>query len=115
MLFCLLLLYFGCTIVYSTRVFHYVGNSHYDFGFQMGKEFKISIQARIQADKHLNLNILPLYNTSAGKNIYDMYLTNNAKKFPDFVLELRGIAMGSEIAFEVWIFGCLLHAYKSCR
>ncbi|DAZ98337.1 TPA: hypothetical protein N0F65_007144 [Lagenidium giganteum] len=80
--------------------FTYVGDSHYEFGFQLGSRFKDKIHDRIRVHTQLQQRILPYYATEAGKALYASFLESHERTFPDYVDEIRGIAEGSDTEFE---------------
>lgn len=58
------------------------------------------IEEYVQQSSYLKDELLPAYNTSRGKHIYQDTLNLMLKKFPHYVRELQGIADGSQVPFH---------------
>lgn len=73
-----------------------------------GRTFKSMIEELVQESNFLNDELLPAYNTKAGRKIYDDTVALMKDKFPHYVKELQGISDGSQVPFykvtwESWI------------
>ncbi len=62
--------------------FRYEGDSHFEFGEELGKQFRQEIADRLRLSSQLHTVLLPFYATSLGKSIYDKYLTRHNSTFP---------------------------------
>ena len=88
-----------------TPIFKFVAKddseqSHYDFGFEIGRTFSEKINARLDQDSDLEDSYTFVTNTSEGKQIYGEFLDTHQKIFPLYVKELEGIASGAQIDFK---------------
>ena len=70
---------------------------HYSFGHAIGTEFSFIIQDRMVSDVYLQTNLIPFFHDSPT---YDTFLAKNNATYPMYVLELQGIADGSQVPFE---------------
>ncbi|ETW08522.1 hypothetical protein H310_01085 [Aphanomyces invadans] len=80
--------------------FKYEGDSHFEFGELLGKQFRDAISTRLRLSSQLHTVLLPFYNTPLGKTTYDKYLATHNKTFPSYVEELEGISAGSGEPFS---------------
>ena len=78
----------------------YCKGSHYDVGFSIGHTFAKRITDWFD-DPNGSLQIFrKFHEDQEGRKIVARYLETSEKYFPDYVQEMRGIADGSEAAFE---------------
>ncbi|PSN46475.1 hypothetical protein C0J52_06877 [Blattella germanica] len=63
------------------------------------------IQNFLAINSTLNEEILPLYETVEGKKIYEETLSTVKKSFPQYVVELQGIADGAKVPFYKELLG----------
>ncbi|ETV89466.1 hypothetical protein H257_00737 [Aphanomyces astaci] len=80
--------------------FSYEGDSHFEFGEALGKQFRVEINDRLRLSSQLQGVLLPFYATPLGKSTYDKYLSAHNHTFPDYVEELQGISAGSGVPFS---------------
>lgn len=73
--------------------------SHYDIGFDIGRTFSGLIQRFVDIYQPLNETYLPLYETEAGRKIYEETLVCVEKQFPGYLKEIRGTADGANVPF----------------
>ncbi|KAJ9451950.1 hypothetical protein DIPPA_01450 [Diplonema papillatum] len=73
---------------------------HYDFGSEIGKRFAGNISARILANTAMQDTVLPYLQTATGKATLASLLDRHNKTYPMYVLEIQGMAEGSNIPFE---------------
>ncbi|KAG6958742.1 hypothetical protein JG688_00010374 [Phytophthora aleatoria] len=86
--------------VYGDEVFEFYGDSHFEFGRQMGLRFRDKIQDRMRLTSKLQTLLLPFAKTSTGRKLLDRYLLTHRTTFPQYVEELEGVAEGSDVSFE---------------
>ncbi|KAG3107867.1 hypothetical protein PI124_g2578 [Phytophthora idaei] len=86
--------------VYGDEVFEFYGDSHFEFGRQMGLRFRDKIQDRMRLNSKLQTLLLPFAKTSTGRKLLDRYLLTHRTTFPQYVEELEGVAEGSDMSFE---------------
>ncbi|KAG2775381.1 hypothetical protein PC129_g14300 [Phytophthora cactorum] len=86
--------------VYGDEVFEFYGDSHFEFGRQMGLRFRDKIQDRMRLNSKLQTLLLPFAKTSTGRKLLDRYLLTHRTRFPQYVEELEGVAEGSDVSFE---------------
>jgi hypothetical protein len=54
----------------------------------------------LAASPTLNKVLLPLYESDAGKKVYEETLTSVRKNFPQYVREMEGTADGAQVPFH---------------
>ncbi|RHY91142.1 hypothetical protein DYB37_000776 [Aphanomyces astaci] len=62
--------------------FSYEGDSHFEFGEALGKQFRVEINDRLRLSSQLQGVLLPFYATPLGKSTYDKYLSAHNHTFP---------------------------------
>ncbi|PSN31332.1 hypothetical protein C0J52_24052 [Blattella germanica] len=77
----------------------YTRGTHYEVGFDIGRTFSGLIQNHLAASDPLNKVYLPLYETDAGKKVYQETLNSVRKNFPQYVKEIEGTADGAKVPF----------------
>lgn len=87
----------------------YTRGTHYEVGFDVGRTFSSLIHSFLASSLNLNKVLLPLYETDAGKKVYEETLTSVCKNFPQYVREMEGTADGAEVPFHKLF---LLHIYE---
>ena len=65
-----------------------------------GRTFSSLIQKFVDIYKPLNETYLPLYETEAGRKIYDETLACVEQQFPGYVKEIQGTADGANVPFH---------------
>ncbi|GMF13618.1 unnamed protein product [Phytophthora lilii] len=80
--------------------FEFQGNSHYEFGRQLGERFRDKIQERMRLNTKLQTLLLPFARSPMGKELLGKYLQVHRATFPQYVEELEGVADGSDVPFE---------------
>ncbi|KUG01581.1 hypothetical protein AM587_10007335 [Phytophthora nicotianae] len=58
-------------VVYADEIFEFYGDSHYEFGRQMGLRFRDKIQDRMRLNTKLQNLLLPFAKTSTGRKLLD--------------------------------------------
>ncbi|XP_069701200.1 beta-alanyl-dopamine/carcinine hydrolase-like [Periplaneta americana] len=76
----------------------YTRGTHYEVGFDIGRTFSGLIQNHI-AIISLFDEYLPLYETEAGRKVYEETLASVRKNFPQYVREMEGFAEGAKVPF----------------
>ena len=74
--------------------------SHYEVGFQTGKRFGGTVQWILNSHSELQQHLIPFFRSRTGKTVYTRFLNIHNQAFPDFMEELRGMANGSDCAFD---------------
>ncbi|KAE9017844.1 hypothetical protein PR001_g12229 [Phytophthora rubi] len=87
--------------VCAEEIFEFNGDSHFEFGRQMGERFRDKIQDRMRLNSKLQTLLLPFARTPAGRDLLNRYLTTHRAAFPKYMEELEGVAEGSGVPFEV--------------
>jgi hypothetical protein len=54
----------------------------------------------LAASTNLNKELVPLYETDAGRKVYEETLTSVRKNFPQYVREMEGTADGAQVPFH---------------
>nr|BDT05250.1 tan protein [Gryllus bimaculatus] len=80
--------------------FLYTRGTHYEVGFDIGRTFSGIIHSFLAASKELNNVFLPLYNTEAGRQVYNETLRSVQTNFPQYVREIEGTADGAGVPFH---------------
>ncbi|XP_026464443.1 uncharacterized protein LOC113367028 [Ctenocephalides felis] len=78
----------------------YTRGSHYDVGFDIGRTFSSLIASLLEISVPLNESYLPLYETAAGRKVYDDTLCAVKKRMPQYIEELEGTADGAKVPFH---------------
>ncbi|XP_076649599.1 C45 family peptidase tan [Halictus rubicundus] len=78
----------------------YARGTHYDIGFDIGRTFSGLIQSFLNVYKPLNETYLPLYETDAGKKVYEETLSCVEQQFPGYLREIQGTADGANVPFH---------------
>jgi len=78
----------------------YTRGTHYEVGFDVGRTFSSLIHSFLEASKPLNKVFVPLYETDAGKKVYEETLACVRKNFPQYLSEMEGTADGAEVPFH---------------
>ncbi|KAH7460817.1 uncharacterized protein KRP23_14523 [Phytophthora ramorum] len=86
--------------VCGDEVFEFNGDSHFEFGRELGLRFRAKIQDRMRLNSKLQTLLLPFSQTSMGRKLLDRYLAVHRATFPQYVEELEGMAEGSDVPFE---------------
>ncbi|ETP30833.1 hypothetical protein F442_20228 [Phytophthora nicotianae P10297] len=87
-------------VVYADEIFEFYGDSHFEFGRQMGLRFRDKIQDRMRLNTKLQNLLLPFAKTSTGRKLLGRYLLTHRATFPQYFEELEGVAEGSDVPFE---------------
>ncbi|XP_076170285.1 C45 family peptidase tan [Ptiloglossa arizonensis] len=74
--------------------------THYDIGFDIGRVFSGLIQTYVNTYRPLNETYLPLYETAAGKKIYEETLSCVEQQFPGYLREIQGTSDGANVPFH---------------
>ncbi|KAG5680744.1 hypothetical protein PVAND_010233 [Polypedilum vanderplanki] len=77
----------------------YVKGNYYECGIEMGRTFASLIHSFISTSKLLNEHLLPVYNSSKGREVFDSTLKVVNERFPQYVSEIKGIADGAKVDF----------------
>jgi hypothetical protein len=89
------------TLAYPVRRWTYAeseGDTNYDFGKAFGLKFRNEIKIRLASDKSLSKLVEEF---GGGNNaIYQHFLSTHMKAFPEYMDELKGVAVGSGITFN---------------
>ncbi|XP_076242090.1 C45 family peptidase tan [Calliopsis andreniformis] len=78
----------------------HVRGTHYDIGFDIGRTFSGLIQNFVKTYNPLNETYLPMYETEAGKKVYEETLACVEKQFPGYLREIQGTAEGANVPFH---------------
>ncbi|XP_055534888.1 beta-alanyl-dopamine/carcinine hydrolase isoform X1 [Wyeomyia smithii] len=78
----------------------YTRGTHYDVGYDVGRNFASLIKNFLQLSGPLNDTYLPLYNTDEGRKVYNETLESVKKSFPQYIRELEGTADGAQVEFH---------------
>lgn len=78
----------------------YTRGTHYDVGYDVGRNFAALIKNFLQLSGPLNDTYLPLYNTDEGRKVYNDTLESVKKSFPQYIRELEGTADGAQVEFH---------------
>ncbi|XP_001942958.2 uncharacterized protein LOC100168878 [Acyrthosiphon pisum] len=78
---------------------HYVEGTHYEVGYSVGRTFGGMIKEFVSVYKPLQEEYLKLYAQPEGRQIYEESLNATKKYFPQYVIEMKGLADGSGVPF----------------
>ncbi|KAI5729384.1 hypothetical protein M8J76_001962 [Diaphorina citri] len=84
----------------------YTRGTHYEVGFDVGRTFSGIIKSFLETSGPLNDTYLPLYETDAGRRVYDATLASVRENFPQYVEEIEGTADGAKVPFHKGTVGC---------
>jgi len=76
-----------------------ITGTHEEIGFAIGKGFASQIHNFLDAYPFMQ-TLLDYHQTAAGAERYHQYLTINRARFPEYVVELEGIARGAKRPFH---------------
>ncbi|KAL5243911.1 hypothetical protein ACI65C_011321 [Semiaphis heraclei] len=79
---------------------HYVKGTHYEVGYSVGRTFGSMIKEYIRLYEPLQSEFLPMYAQPEGQKIYEESLKSTQKYFPQYVIELQGVADGAGVPFH---------------
>ncbi|XP_025208980.1 uncharacterized protein LOC112604245 [Melanaphis sacchari] len=79
---------------------HYVTGTHYEVGYSVGRTFGSMIKEYVRSYEPLQSEFLPMYAQPEGRQIYEESLKSTQKYFPQYVIELQGMADGSGVPFH---------------
>eukprot|EP00644_Phytophthora_capsici_P014697 jgi/Phyca11/20989/fgenesh1_pg.PHYCAscaffold_78_\ len=88
----------------ADEIFEFYGDSHYEFGLQMGQRFQDKIQQRMQLNTKLQTLLVPFSKTPMGEELLSRYITAHREVFPLYVEELEGIADGNDPKFVAYTY-----------
>lgn len=77
----------------------YLQGSHYDVGFDIGRNFASIIKSFLASYQNLR-DFEREYKTDTGREAYDKTLENMKKRFPYYVKEMQGVADGANVPFH---------------
>ena len=77
-----------------------VSGSHREVGRTIGHHFGGAIHRYLDNYGFLQEQILPFLTTSVGQRFYQSFIKLHQKHFPQYVVELEGMAAGAERPFE---------------
>ncbi|XP_012256665.2 uncharacterized protein LOC105686426 [Athalia rosae] len=83
----------------SIPIIHARG-THYEIGFDIGRTFASLIQNYVKNYSPLNDVSLPLYETDAGRKVYEETLDCVREQFPQYLREIQGTADGAKVPFH---------------
>lgn len=78
----------------------YTSGTYYEVGFDVGRTFRGLIQDFLEGYKEFHDNLLPAYETEAGRAAYDLTLAHLNENFPHYVREVQGTADGAHVPFH---------------
>jgi predicted choloylglycine hydrolase len=78
----------------------HVSGSHFEIGLAIGKHFAAEIQYVIDAYAFFKEEVKPYHQTQSGQEHYAELLAVHQQSFPEYIQEIRGIAVGAERPFE---------------
>lgn len=74
--------------------------SHFEVGLAIGQRFAEQIQQALDKYPFFQKQLLPYHRSPAGQARYQELLRLNRARYPDYVMELEGIAQGAGRPFE---------------
>ncbi|VVC42587.1 Peptidase C45 [Cinara cedri] len=77
----------------------YVSGSHYEIGHTMGRVYGNMLKQFVAAYEPLK-DYLKAFADPKGRKIYDEALAQSRRYFPQYIIEMEGIADGSSVPFE---------------
>ncbi|CAH2097884.1 unnamed protein product [Euphydryas editha] len=77
----------------------YLQGSHYDVGFDIGRNFASIIKSFLSSYQNLR-DFEKEYKTDTGRDAYDKTLANMKKRFPYYIKEIQGVADGANVPFH---------------
>ncbi|HPQ39504.1 MAG TPA: C45 family autoproteolytic acyltransferase/hydrolase [bacterium] len=79
---------------------HHISGNHREIGRQLGDRYAGEIRKIIAAHPELNRKMRPCYSTPEGRRRYDAFLDIHRHIYPDYVMELQGMADGAGCDFR---------------
>ncbi|XP_025422737.1 uncharacterized protein LOC112692322 isoform X1 [Sipha flava] len=79
---------------------HYVTGTHYEVGYSVGRTFGTIIKQFISAYEPLQSELLKMFALPEGRKIYEESLKSTEQYFPQYVIELKGMADGADVPFH---------------
>lgn len=64
------------------EVFEFDGESHWQFGYELGQRFADKIQTRLRLNVAVQTLVLPYLETMEGQELYGTYLQSHNTTFP---------------------------------
>lgn len=64
------------------EVFEFDGDSHWQFGYELGQRFADKIQTRLRLNAAVQTLVLPYLETMEGQELYGTYLQSHNTTFP---------------------------------
>ncbi|KAG7402245.1 hypothetical protein PHYBOEH_003504 [Phytophthora boehmeriae] len=89
-----------CRVLRAEEIFEFTGESHFEFGHQLGAQYRAKIQERMQLNTKLQSLLLPYAETAEGSQLVEKYLQTHQTAFPQYMEELEGLAEGSGVPFK---------------
>jgi hypothetical protein len=74
--------------------------SHHDIGLSIGKRFSDGINHAMTKNKTLQEIYLPFCRSPEGRDLYEQLLSIHKEAYPEYLLEIEGIAEGAGRPFE---------------
>ncbi|EFA00578.1 beta-alanyl-dopamine/carcinine hydrolase [Tribolium castaneum] len=78
----------------------YTRGTHYEVGFDVGRNFASIIQSFLEQSTSLHEDFLPAYDTPEGRKAYEDTLNCVKANFPQYIDELQGTADGAKVPFH---------------
>lgn len=86
----------------------FTAGTHYDVGYTIGHQFSKQIQTFCADFPEMKTNLLPYYDCREGRGVYEGFLNSCSEMFPQYLEEIRGMSLGSGVAFEkLFLLNCL--------
>lgn len=64
------------------EIFEFEGDSHWQFGYELGQRFADKIQTRLRLNAAVQTLVLPYLETVEGQELYGTYLQSHNTTFP---------------------------------
>jgi len=77
-----------------------VTGSHFEVGFAIGERFAMQIQRLLDNYAFFQQQIVPHHRTPDGRARYQALLESSRSRFPNYCVELEGLAQGAKCSFE---------------
>ncbi|KAL6071230.1 hypothetical protein QOT17_006250 [Balamuthia mandrillaris] len=78
-----------------------VTDSHYSFGFQLGRTFQSRIKQFLADYPTLQKTLVPFVQTPQGRSAFDQFVSTAAAAYPDYLEELRGLSEGAQVPLSL--------------
>lgn len=82
---------------------------HWQCGRSIGARFKARIQVAFNSDATLRELVREVHETSRGKDVFQSFVSHANQRYPLYMAELNGTAVGAEVSIDLVLVANLRH------